>query len=132
MIRALGTGLVLLVSSCSGIDSLLMEPEITPLQWCADMPCVEILSTGVILNQPFSSVLVFLLGFTWIWAGLRFWKTRAGQASKYWWCISLVLGGIAALSAGTSYQAFGYELKCAGREICLWTSWWEIAYMVLQ
>jgi len=86
----------------------------------------------VVLNQPFSSLLVYALGALWIWAGIRFWNTREGQACKTWWSISLVLGGVAALSAGTSYQAFGYELKCAGREFCSWTSWWEIAYMSLQ
>ncbi|MEH6568712.1 MAG: hypothetical protein V7709_06540 [Halioglobus sp.] len=132
MKRCFGAGLILLLSGCSRIDSLLMEPNITPEQWCDGMPCVEILSTGVILNQPFSSLLVYLLGLMWIWAGLRFWNTAEGQASKLWWCISLMLGGVAAISAGTSYQAFGYELKCAGRELCVWTNGWEIAYMILQ
>lgn len=132
MKRGVVAGLVLLLSGCSRIDSLLMEPKITPEQWCDGMPCAEILSTGVILNQPFSSLLVYLLGLLWIWAGLRFWNTAEGQVSKRWWCISLMLGGVAAISAGTSYQAFGYELKCAGQEFCRWTSWWEIAYMTLQ
>ncbi|MEH6592548.1 MAG: hypothetical protein V7746_19940 [Halioglobus sp.] len=121
-----------LISGCSRIDSLLMEPKTTGAEWCQGMPCVELLSSGVVLNQPYSTLLVYLLGILWIWAGLRFWKTRDGQVSKIWWCASLVLGGIAALSAGTSYQAFGYELKCAGREFCAWTTWWEIAYMTLQ
>ena len=115
-----------------GIDALLMEPAITGEDWCQNMPCVDLWSTGLVLNQPYSTLLVYLLGLLWLWAGWRFWQVRAGQRSRAWWSVSLVLGGIAALSAGTSYQAFGYELKCAGRELCSWTSWWEIAYLTLQ
>ena len=96
------------------------------------MPCVEIFSTGVILNQPVSTLLVYTLGALWLWAGIRFWKTRGDHKTKAWWSVSLVLGGIAAISAGTSYQAFGYEIKCVGREFCTWTSWWEITYMIIQ
>ena len=48
-----------------------------------------------------------------------------------WWGVQLLLGGIAAFFAGTSYQALGYELKCAGREACIWTNWLEVTYNVL-
>ena len=101
-------------------------------QWCSAMPCVELFSSGVVLNQPLSTLLVYALGLVWFWMSLRFLKTSSGQISKRWWSLSLALGGLAALSAGTSYQAFGYELKCAGRELCVWTTWWEIFYMIIQ
>src|SRR5210317_271669 len=120
------------LSGCDRIDSLLWQPKTSPEEWCQAMPCVDIFSTGLVLNQPFSTFLVYLLGFMWLWAGWRFWKIRDGQKTRVWWCIAMVLGGIAAISAGTSYQAFGYELKCAGREFCIWTSWWEIVYMIIQ
>jgi len=123
---------IVVLPGCSEIDTLLWQPKTSPEQWCEAMPCVEILSTGIILDQPVSTFLVYSLGVLWLWAGWRFWIIRNGQKSRIWWSISLALGGIAAISAGTSYQAFGYELKCAEREFCVWTSWWEIVYLLIQ
>jgi len=114
------------------LDALLWQPQTTPQQWCEAMPCVEIFSTGIVLDQPLSTLLVYFLGGVWFWAAWRFRTSKDDQRSRQWWSISLVLGGIGAVVAGTSYQAFGYELKCSGREFCSWTSWWEIAYMVIQ
>jgi len=115
------------------LDSLLWQPQTTPQQWCESMPCVDIFSTGIVLDQPLSTFLVYVLGGVWFWAAWRFSpRHKDDQKSRQWWRLSLVLGGIGAIVAGTSYQAFGYELKCSGRAVCAWTSGWEIAYIVLQ
>jgi hypothetical protein len=113
------------------LDTLLWQPKTTPQQWCEGMPCIEIFS-GITLDQPSSTFLVYLLGGLWLWVAWRFWQVKEGHQSKKWWSISMLFGGIAALCAGTSYQAFGYELKCSGQEFCRWTSGWEIAYLMLQ
>jgi len=60
----------------------------------------------------------------------RFSGIRKGDKAILYMGISFLLVGIGAALAGTSYQAFGYEIKCRNRNVCMWTSWWEIAYMV--
>lgn len=127
-----GVGLVsatLILSGC-GVDTLLYQPQTTPQEWCAQRPCVE--AGGVVLAEPWSSALVFALALLWIGVGIYFLASRRGQRSRQWFAISLVLGGLAAGSAGISYQAFSYELKCAGREYCVLTNGYEIAYSLLQ
>jgi hypothetical protein len=112
------------------MNELLFEPPTTPERWCEIQPCFEI--GGVTFTQPLGSILVYLLALLWIAGGVYFWRTRDRQRARTWMCLALVLGGVGAGLAGTSYQLLGYELKCAGRDLCLWTNWLEVAYMLLQ
>jgi hypothetical protein len=110
------------------------DPELTPENWCEVQPCmtIKLASKDIILTQPSSTVLVYLLGIVTIGVGLGFLWLQGDEVSRLWWGVSLLLWGIGALLAGTSYQAFGYQIKCAGRETCAWTSWWEVIYLMFQ
>lgn len=110
------------------------DPELTPENWCEEQPCMKmkILSREFILTQPSSTFFVYLLGFLTVCVGIYFLWIQGGEISRLWWGISLLLWGVGALLAGTSYQALGYEIKCAGRPSCAWTSWWEVTYLMLQ
>jgi hypothetical protein len=112
------------------MNELLFEPPTTPEQWCQIQPCFEI--GGLTFTQPLGSILVYFLALLWLAGGIHFWRIRGGQRSRQWMALALVLGGVGAGLAGTSYQFFGYELKCAGRDLCLWTNWLEVAYLMLQ
>lgn len=114
------------LSACHSMDALVYVPKQTAATWCAIQPCVNL--GNWVISQPSSSIIVYFLGVFSILVGLHFLRLQAGQQTHWWWGISIVLGGIGALLAGTSYQAFGYELKCAGRVECVWTNWWEVSY----
>lgn len=117
----------------SNTESILMLPLTTPDQFLSNMPYITLSIPGkdVILIQPSSTVLVYLLGLIMIVIGVYFLVTKKNQQSRYYWGIGLILWGISAIVAGTSYQAFGYELKCRGLEHCVFTSNFELAYMLL-
>ncbi|MFC2030517.1 hypothetical protein ACFLWA_07315 [Chloroflexota bacterium] len=93
---------------------------------------IRLASKAIILTQPSSTFLVYLLGILAIGLGFNFLRLHRDGLPGLWWGIALLLWGIGALLAGTSYQAFGYQIKCAGRETCAWTSWWEVVYLMLQ
>ncbi|MBN2652396.1 MAG: hypothetical protein JXR63_08435 [Spirochaetales bacterium] len=124
---------LVLVFLFSNIDGLLLEPEISPQEFLETMPHMEISLFGksLVFTQPLSTLWVALLGLLMIAFGSVFLANRLGDAARSYWGIGLILWGLGAISAGISYQAFGYELKCAGRDFCLFTSDFEIVYMLL-
>jgi hypothetical protein len=118
-----------LFSACGRLDTLLYEPAKTAEAWLQMQPFIKIGQT--IFVQPSTSAIVYFLGLLTIGVGVYFLRIQSGQRSRFWWGIALLLWGLGALLAGTSYEAFSYAIKCAGREACLWTSWWEIAYLLV-
>ncbi len=120
---------LLLSTSCTQLEKLKHETISSPDEWCVHQPCYQI--GQITISQPTSSIIVYLLALLSIFVGYFFMTRHQQQVSRKWWGISLLLGGIGALLAGTSYQAFGYEIKCDGRPHCIWTSWWEIGYEIL-
>jgi hypothetical protein len=124
--------LIFSLTACGQLDSIPYTPAQTPQSWLQIQPFAEfkLASQNIIFIQPSTSIIVYSLGILAIIVGLYFLKIRAGQLSRFWWGIALLLWGIGALLAGTSYEAFSYVIKCAGRDFCLWTSWWEIMYLI--
>lgn len=118
------------LAGCARLDELLVIPKVTPAEWCRQRPCVNL--GDVVVAEPTSTVLVFVLAALWIAAGVYFAVTHRSQRSRAWLAVALVLGGIGAALAGVSYQALSYELKCAGRPACVWTSGFEVGYSVTQ
>jgi len=116
------------------LKGLLYEPLITPEQWCQVQPCLtfNLFGISITLVQPTSSLIVYFLGFQTLIIGIILSFNRKKQTAHFWWGIALTLWGIGALFAGTSYQAFSYEIKCAGNSFCFWTSWYEIIYLILS
>ena len=104
------TVLAVLLAGCGRLDELQYSPATTPDQWCQQRPCVEVGDT--ILNEPLGTVLVFGLALLWLIVGTYFLLTRAGQRSRAWFGLALLLGGVSAALAGISYQALSYVLKC--------------------
>jgi hypothetical protein len=121
-----------LLAACGRLDSIPYSPAQTPEAWLKIQPFAEFqfASQNIIFVQPSTSIIVYFLGILTIGIGLYFLHVRNGHSSRLWWGIALLLWGIGALLAGTSYEAFSYAIKCAGREACLWTSWWEIFYLI--
>ncbi len=123
-----------LLTGCGRLASIPMSPGTTPEEWLATYPYmnIEIFSQSLVLAKPSSSAIVYFLALVTLLAGIVFLRRREDQKSKTWWGIALLLWGIGTVLAGTSYQAFAWEIKCAGQATCSWTSWFEVLYMIFE
>ena len=121
------------LSGCGRLDLIDYSPKITPEEFLGSLPYWQVKCAGLdfILIQPSSTVIVYFVALLTMGVGLHFLRLCRSQRTRLWWGTGLLLSGFGALLAGTSYQAFGYEIKCAGREFCTWTSWWEVGYLLL-
>ena len=128
----------------NNLDQFLLEPLLTPQQYLDSHP--YILIGNSIWSEPSSTVLVYLLGILTIGIGFTLLKKGKAVPSNLQdrsdptlrkrnfvkiWGIALIIWGLGTMLAGTSYQAFYYELKCRNQPYCLWTTWWEIGYLIL-
>ncbi|MCK5732145.1 MAG: hypothetical protein KAH13_03940, partial [Tenericutes bacterium] len=130
LIFSVVTFLVLLLLGIFMPTSILQEPNITPAEYLADIPYlnVSIFNLDFILIVPSSTVFILILGIQTIVLGFTFLKDRRSEKNT-WWGISMLFWGLGALFAGMSYQGLGYELKCALYDICIFTSWFELCYL---
>lgn len=124
---------ILLTCILGNIETIPLVPAITPAEFLASMPYVtfNLLGKEIILIQPSSTFFVYLLGIIIIAFGIYFLRFKGEEKSRSYWGLGMILWGLGAIVAGTSYQAFGYMLKCEGYEYCRFTSYWELAYMLL-
>jgi hypothetical protein len=124
---------LVLLTACGKLNQINYSPLTTPGDWLRIQPFVTIrlFSLDLILIQPSTSIIVFLLGFLAVGIGILFLSKRSKPNTLIWWGSAMLLWGIGAILAGISYEAFSYSIKCAGREFCLWTSWWEIGYLLV-
>lgn len=124
---------IILITCVANTDSLLLSPLISAEEFLASMPHVvmQIGSWEFILIQPTSTAFVYFQGFFMIILGIILLCKKGYSRSRIYWAIGIALWGLGAVLAGTSYQAFGYELRVKGNEFALFTSNWEIAYLLV-
>lgn len=104
-------------------NGLSTDPPITPAAFLAERPHVTLFDGWTII-VPSSTIIVYLLGVQILLIGYHLLRNAHRT-----WGASLLFWGIGTILAGTSYQGLGYELKCDGNTVCLFTDWLELAYL---
>lgn len=100
----------------SNTESLLMLPLTTLDQFLSGMPYVTFSIPGkdVILIQPFSTILVYLLGLIMIAIGVYFLVTKKNQKSSYYWAIGLIVVGHQCNCRWNELSGFRLRIKIPG------------------
>lgn len=106
-------------------DDVYLNPLMTPEAFLGSRPSLT-LWNGTVLIVPSSSLIVLILGLQVLFLGGLFLKD-----AETLWGVSLLFWGVGTILAGISYQSFGYALKCDGHDYCLFTSWFELAYLFM-
>lgn len=117
------------ISFASKVDQIALTPTIDFGQYLTSMPYVYLTRLNLYLQQPFSSILIFALGFVTIYVGIVY--LRHTPFVTRWLGINFIFWGLGAIFAGISYQAFGADLKCTLYETCRFTHLIELFYMTL-
>lgn len=125
--------ILILLFFTKNLETFLQNPLITPQIYLDNHPWINIslFSISFIWSEPTSTVFVWSLAILTIIIGIRNLHFFHLDPYRGWWAIALLAWGLGALFAGVSYQAFSYELKCNGRVYCIWTTWFEIIYLLL-
>jgi hypothetical protein len=118
-----------LFSLFSKVDHIELIPSINFQQVLDSMPYAYLPRFNIYFQQPFSSLLVFALGFVILYVGYVYLK-HSGFVTR-WLGINFIFWGLGAMVAGISYQAFGAHLKCALYDSCRFTHLVELFYMSL-
>ena len=71
-----------------GLSGILYEPLQTPETWLSNHPYISI--GNIILDQPGSTIIVYLLALLTILVGIFFIRTQNGQQSRFWWGLFLI------------------------------------------
>jgi hypothetical protein len=121
--------IIILITLFNQFDVMKLMPLMTPEEFLGSQPYVMI--GDIVMTQPSSSLIVYGLGLFIIALGIHFLRYRNEQESKKWWGYSMILWGVGTILAGTSYQAFGYQIKAVGHEYTNFTDWWEVIYLLL-
>jgi len=83
----------ILLFCCNQLDKILYLPEITPLEWLESQPYIEtiIFSQTLIIVQPSSTILVYVLGLLTITMGALLVRKKPTHSFVSWWGIALIL-----------------------------------------
>ena len=79
---------IIFFSACDKLKKIPYDPPLKSDEWCTNQPCSEL--GNVIISQPSSSVVVYILGILSITIGIFFLKKNKGKNTKNWWANSKI------------------------------------------